>query len=325
MNCNLPPITDSASCEQSATTADVTQPTKWSVITTAMSGAFDALATVPDTSVALGFFSVDDVCGVRSTPKVGLGPLSAAQIDALKATLGGESPRGGTPLIGSIILGYKYLHQTVRAPGNRFVVVVTDGSDSCIDKYASEGVTGDVVSRLLDTEIPKAISVNIRTFVIGAPGSEPSRGLLSKIAFLGGTATRPDCDHDSADPAPGAACHFDMTATGDFAVDLTAALRSIGGRTAETCEFEIPHPEDAGAVVRSKVNVDYYKAGGTTDADHVALYRDDTKACDGGAEGWQYTADQSKIRLCGSVCDEVRSDTQAKVIVSLGCEQRVVK
>src|SRR5262249_20348284 len=154
MNCNLPPITDSAACEQSATTADATQPTKWAVITNAMSGAFHTLSSVPDTSVALGFFSLDGVCGVRSAPEVGLAALSAAHVDALTAALGGATPRGGTPLIGSIVLGYKYLHEEARAPGNRFVVVVTDGSDSCIDRYAAEGVTGDVVSRLLGTEVP---------------------------------------------------------------------------------------------------------------------------------------------------------------------------
>jgi len=325
MNCNLPPITDSATCEKTATTADSTKPTKWSVITSAMSQAFQTLSAVPDAAVALGLFSVDDVCGVRSEPEVALSALSQAQTDALSATLASEAPRGGTPLIGSIILGYKYLHEEAHAPGNRFVVVVTDGSDSCLDRYAAEGVTGDVVARLLDTEIPKAISVNIRTFVIGAPGSEPSRGLLSKIAFAGGTAARPDCDHDSADPAPGTACHFDMTATSDFSADLSTALQSISGHTAETCEFEVPRPDDAAAVDPTKVNVDYYKAGGSSQADHVALYRDDTKPCDGGANGWQYTSDQTKIRICGPACDEVRADPLSKVVVSLGCEQRVVK
>lgn len=325
MNCNLPPLTDSATCEQTATTADPTKPTKWSVITSAMSSAFQGLSSIPDTSVALGFFSVDDVCGVRSEPKVPLSALSTAQVDALTASLDGETPRGGTPLIGSIILGYKYLHEEAHAPGNRFVVLVTDGSDSCLDRYAAEGVTGDVTARLLGTEIPKAVSVNIRTFVIGAPGSEASRGLLSKIAFAGGTASRPDCDHASDNPAPGTACHFDMTATSDFAVDLSAALQSITGRTAKTCEFEVPHPGDAAAVDPTKVNVDYYKSGGSTDADRVELYRDDTKPCDGGADGWQYTADQTKIVICGPTCGEVLADSQAKVVVSLGCEQRVVK
>jgi hypothetical protein len=324
MNCNLPPITDSAACEKTATTADLTQPTKWSVITSAMTSAVQALAALPGTSMGLSLFSVDDECGVRSAPTVGLAPLSPAQIDGLTNTLRSETPGGGTPLIGSIVLGYKYLHQTARAPGNRFLVVVTDGSDSCLGLYAQEGVTGDVMSRLLDTEIPKAISVNIRTFVIGAPGSEASRGLLSRIAFAGGTATRADCDHTSADPAPGTACHFDMTTTSDFALDLSAALKAITGDSAAVCEFEVPKPTGGAAVDPTKVNVDYYKAGDPSDASRIQLYRDDTKPCDGGAEGWQYTPDQSKIRICGPVCDQVKADAQAKVIVSLGCEQRVI-
>jgi hypothetical protein len=324
MNCNLPPVTDSVACEQTATTADVTKPTKWSVITSAMSNSIQALAALPGTSMGLSLFSVDDECGVRSAPTIGLAALSTAQVDALTNTLRGEAPRGGTPLIGSIVLGYKYLHQTARAPGNRFLVVVTDGADSCLSRYAQEGVTGDVMARLLDTEIPKAVSVNIRTFVIGAPGSESTRGVLSRIAFAGGTATRPDCDYTSADPAPGTACHFDMTATSDFAVDLSAALQAITGDSAGVCEFEVPKPTDSTAVDPTKVNVDYYKAGDPSDASRVQLYRDDTKPCDAGANGWQYTPDQSKIRICGSVCDDVKADGQAKVIVSLGCEQRVI-
>jgi hypothetical protein len=325
MNCNLPPITDSAACEKAATTADVTKPTKWSVITSAMSNAVQALAALPGTSMGLSLFSVDDQCGVRSAPKVGLAALSTAQIDALTNTLRSETPFGGTPLIGSIILGYKYLHQTARAQGNRFLIVVTDGADSCLGHYAQEGVTGDVMARLLDTEIPKAISVNIRTFVIGAPGSEATRGLLSRIAFAGGTSTRPDCDHTSPDPAPGTACHFDMTATSDFALDLSAALQSITGDSAGVCEFEVPKPTDGATVDPTKVNVDYYRAGDPSDASRVQLYRDDTKPCDAGADGWQYTPDQEKIRICGPVCDAVKADGRAKVIVSLGCEQRVVR
>ncbi len=33
----------------------------------------------------------------------------------------------------------------------------------------------------------------------------------------------------------------------------------------------------------------------------------------------------TKIRICGSVCDQVRADPAAKVVVSLGCPARVVR
>jgi hypothetical protein len=326
MNCNLPPTTDSMTCEQNPVAVDMSQPTKWSVITDGLGKSFNQLSSITAASAGLTFFSNDDVCGVTSTPNVPIEPLQKPQVDALTNALMNAKPSGGTPIVGAVILGYKHLHQEALAPGNRFVVLVTDGSDSCIDKYASEGVTGDVVSQLLNTEIPKAISVNIRTFVIGAPGSEPARGLLSKIAYIGGTARTADCDHTSDDPMPGTACHFDMTQTTDFAKDLGDALQSVTSGTALTCDFDVPMPSQGVAVDPNLVNVDYYKGGDMTNAQaHVPLSRDDTKPCDGGAQGWQYIENNTKIRVCGMVCDQVRADPMAKVIVSLGCPPRVIR
>jgi hypothetical protein len=116
-----------------------------------------------------------------------------------------------------------------------------------------------------------------------------------------------------------------MTTTTDFAGDLTAALRSITGRTAEVCEFDVPAPSDGETVDPSKVNVDYYRGGDRDDpSQHVELYRDETKGCDEGADGWQYANDSTRIRICGSACAEVRSDENPEVVVSLGCEQRTI-
>jgi hypothetical protein len=335
MNCNLPPITASVACEQNPVAVDPSQPTKWSVISGTMSAALDQLAKVPNTSVGLTFFSVDDVCGVTSAPNVEVKPLSVPQVDALKNALANAKPAGGTPIVGATILGYKHLHQQAQAPGNRFIVLVTDGSDSCIDtgappthaNYTTAGITGDVVSRLLNTEIPNAMKVNIRTFVIGAPGSEQSRSFLSKIAFVGGTANTPTCDYQAADPKPGAECHFDMTRSSDFAKDLTDALQRITGKAAIACEYAVPSAGDGGVVDKNKVNVDYYKGGDTANAAskvELGNVPDATKPCAAGVNGWQYNDDKSKIRLCADVCDQVRKDAKAAVVVSLGCPVRII-
>ena len=106
-----------------------------------------------------------------------------------------------------------------------------------------------------------------------------------------------------------------MTESSNFAADLATALARITGQAAITCEFAVPGADANGDPVdRASLNVDYYRAGAT--ADHDALFRDDTLACDAGADGWQYTsADQTKIRLCGSVCDSVKA--------SVGCASRI--
>jgi hypothetical protein len=284
-----------------------------------MAGALDQLTNPGNLSIGLSFFSNDDTCGVTSTPNVALGQFGTPQVDAVKNALQNADPKGGTPIVGATILGFKYLHQVAQAAGNRFVVLLTDGADSCFEKYAQQGVTGDVVDRLLHQELPKARSVNIRTFVVGAPGSEQARGLLSKIADLGGTG-KPGCDAANDNPAPGAECHLDMTRSGDFSADLSAALRNITGTAALSCEFDVPGSENGGEFRSDSVNVDYLKNGDK--AQKRELLQDSGKDC-AAADGWQYTENNKRIRICGPVCEEVRADANASVIVSVGCKTRI--
>ena len=106
--------------------------------------------------------------------------------------------------MGSTILAYNHLHQELKAQGNRYVVLITDGEESC-------GTAGDdqdpadlaaAQDRLLREEVMKAREANIRTFVIGAPGSEKARGFLSELAYLGGTARTADCVHGDPNRDP---------------------------------------------------------------------------------------------------------------------------
>ena len=103
---------------------------------------------------------------------------------------------------------------------------------------------------------------NIRTFVIGAPGSETARALLSELAYLGGTATTADCAYGGGDPAVGD-CHFDLTSSGggadagadggagtDFAAALADALKAIAAQAVVTCQYDVP---TGGRVDRSGV------------------------------------------------------------------------
>jgi hypothetical protein len=311
MNCNLPPITQSADCEANPVQVDTTQPKKWEVVVGALKDAFVALP--PSASVGLAFFNNNDVCGVNSTPSVGVNLLEPTQIAALGNALDSVPvPKGGTPIVGATIVAYKHLHEQALLEGNKFVVLITDGKETCDpDKV-----------QILQTEIPKAVSVNIRTFVIGAPGSEPARALLSAMAYLGGTARSPTCDHSGAVADQGD-CHFDMTTTQDFAADLAAGLAAISGQ-ALGCELDVPAAGPNGQPVDyNKVNVRYARAGDVNDI--VDILQDPDRPCDGGAEGWQYAQDNRKIVLCGSICDDVKGDEKARVEVVLGCETAVVK
>jgi hypothetical protein len=150
--------------------------------------------------------------------------------------------------------------------------------------------------------------VNIRTFVIGVPGTESpeARRVLSKIAFNGGTA-REGCNPEAGE------CHFDMsTSTDTFAADLTSALEQIVGRV-RSCQ--LPLPAGTEETDRDSVNVVYSSSLGMPPR---VIPRDDAP-CDEGANGWQYAPDLKSVRLCGQACDEARDDPEGRIDVVLGC------
>jgi hypothetical protein len=167
----------------------------------------------------------------------------------------------------------------------------------------------------VDTWVDTAYSgFNIRTFVIGAPGSEGARGTLSKIAFDGRTASANDCERENPAPQVGD-CHLDMTASADFAADLSDALRGISESQALACDFELPINPSGGGVNLSSVNVTFRPGTG----DPVDVLLDDQGDCAVDADGWQFSADFRRIVLCGSACDQVRADLSSRVEIVLGC------
>jgi hypothetical protein len=311
MACNPPPTTASSDCEMTPERADASLPSKWEITIDAL---LEAMHTLPgNASVGISYFSNDEACGVHRNPSVPLAENTATQQMAMENSLRSITPGGGTPLVGATILAYRHLHDLALAgsiAGNEFVVLLSDGEQS--EQCSYEPRCADAAScydLLLDEEVPKAAApgVGIRTFVIGAPGSEPSREVLSTIASQGGTGK------EGCDPAQGD-CHFDMTTETDFGMALSEALTSIIGQ-AITCELEIPAPSDGEELDLGLVNVVRTPSGDSP----VLLRQDNRAACDGGADGWQYSEDNSKIRLCGPTCDAVMADDGGRVDVVLGC------
>jgi hypothetical protein len=54
-------------------------------------------------------------------------------------------------------------------------------------------------------------------------------------------------------------------------------------------------------------------------AEPQLFYQDTKSPCDGGANGWQYAADNTKIRLCGAACEAARADVGGRIDVVFGC------
>jgi len=309
MICNPPPLTSSEQCEAEERRVDVGTPNKWQLTSSALAAAITAL---PETStVGVSFFSNDDLCGVSSIPNVPLGPATVPQLNAIRGSLAGIVPKGPTPLVGAALLAYKYLQTAANSraiSGNSYVVLITDGeqSDMCSDPaYCKDA---DSCSELLIAESMRAASpeINIRTFVLGVPGSEHGRAVLSRLARAGGTAAA------SCVPEQGN-CHFDVTGDPDLSSALMRALQTIAGRTL-TCEFDVFN-KAPGSVELTRLNVVY-----TPHEGEARLIPQDLSApCDRGADGWQYDNEKKLVRLCGNTCAAVRNDRGASVTVVLGC------
>ncbi len=103
--------------------------------------------------------------------------------------------------------------------------------------------------------------------------------------------------------------------------DFGPVFQEIAKNVAATvaCELPVPTPKDGGKIDYELVNVSTVSSKGAA----KDIYQDATKPCDGGADGWQYNSDKSKIILCGASCDNVRNDAGSKVTVQFGCETRV--
>ena len=95
---------------------------------------------------------------------------------------------------------------------------------------------------------------------------------------------------------------------------------AIGSTLATTvaCELTIPAPPSGEAIDLGKVNVTS-ACGGPAEV----VYKDDTKPCDSGANGWQYSADKKSVVLCGAACAKVKADLACKVRVQFGCTTKI--
>jgi hypothetical protein len=314
MKCNPPPY-DSECLEPKK--VDDSQLSKWEITQQALTGDDGALAILQGqegTSVGLITFPLDDHCEVPGDGEVTvpIKSLGATHFTSLQTGLTVE-PDGQTPLAGAAIRGLEAIRRGIHSgelSGNNYLVVMTDGAETC-----QEGALETLL-----TFVDEARQVyGIRTYAIGAPGSEDSRALLSEIAYRGGTSKNDACSRDPQDASE--ACHIDLTESLNFEADLGAEFQGITEATSR-CEFEVP--QDA-LIDLSTVNVQLTPGDG---GDEVVIGRDtreEGKAQCEGAEGWQFSDDETQIVLCGQICDDYLSDFGAQVRVVFGCKPTIIK
>jgi hypothetical protein len=303
-----------------------TRGSKWEATRRALLAAIDEMA--PATAVGVLFYpdlssgpnanndNEDDVDGgqcVDGEVDVALQPLGndgSQQRQSIRRAFQNQNPRGGTPTHDAYRLGVQQL-QASTLPGPRFVVVITDGVPTFSLGCSIAGRSGQdnaVDSSPLVPEAAGSLTLGAKTFVIGSPGSEGARESLSRMAEAGGTATV-GCSHTGP-----SYCHFDMTDAQDFAAALAAALGQIAG-LALGCSYEIPVPPNGGELDPSKVNVLFRPAGGEPEV----IAQSSGQTC---VDGWQYSADQTQVLLCGDACTRVR-DANGSLTLEFGCATRI--
>jgi hypothetical protein len=288
------------------------------------------------------------LCGVSGLPQV---PLALAGKDKSSASSGvrhsiyqwlvANAPQPGNgdanPTFDALTTGINALKAWPIA-GKRILFYITDGGASCASLSSRPGYTDG--NGCNDWEHPDTIvtlvkqahddaAKSINTIIVGVPGADSHgedanvppysvRLALSAYAAAGSPATIPaTCTgktYTQSNTDPSVACHFDMTTGTYSATTLGDAITSIRGQLLG-CTYELPPSQSGGQVDKESVNV---RSGSAAAQQDLYRRKDATNAC--ASDGcWDYTPD-GKIELLGKACDDVKSKTDAKVEIVVGCK-----
>ena len=293
MNCAF----DDRACLTDDPTPDPND-SRWDVLTREL---FAALALAPG-SHRVGAMRFPRAGGACANDEflAEIQPLSTS-LDTTRDAIAAIMPDGlSTPTHDAVAFGLGRLAGLERP----YLVLATDGDarvcfgcdTDCAfdDPSAIERDNDDLVMR-----VQTAAASGVPTFVVGVPGSQVYREVLSRIATAGGTA-RAGC----SDTGP-TYCHYDLSEGVDFGAELQAALAEIG-EAVIACEYEIPDNPD-GAFDPTRVNVRI-----TTDGTEETIGRDESRSA-----GWDYTDGETRIELFGTACDRARAADQLDIL--FGC------
>jgi hypothetical protein len=297
MNC---PITNPGCLNESPTAAP--NDSRWDVFRTTLNAV---LAGLPDSLAAgLMHYPEPDRACASMAPVVPIGALSSTR-SAIASQLMSLVPEYITPTHDAVLAALAQVR--ARKEGGRFVVLATDGAAS-VCRMCNAACTDDqgrVPSSDNDAMIAAVRtafeSEGIRTFVVGVPGSQGYRDVLSRLAEAGGTSRGDGCSESGP-----AYCHYDLTdATTDFGALLGETLAEIGGSVL-TCELDVPE--------NAEVDLDRVNVRLTNGASVNDLKRDKSEQ-----NGWNYSQDERSILLFGPACEAAKAVTNGRIDILYGC------
>lgn len=246
-----------------------------------------------------------------------LGEASSVQRQLIDDSLTRTRPNGSTPTHDAYEHALSSGLAPSTLPGERYLLMITDGAPTLSLGCLGPGVpqSPQPTQPIIDEILRARLEHDIRTFLIGSPGSEDNgaggdmRPWLSNAAVLGGTAT-PGCSAEGPNY-----CHVDLVEVSDFATALRARLGDIAGQIV-SCSFELPPPPAGETIDTSQINVIYSPGSG---GEALLVGQNTDSNC---THGWHLTG--TSLQLCGLTCERVRRDSGAKLELLLGCETRKI-
>jgi len=233
-------------------------------------------------SASLNYFCGQSCSTDYSKPAVALTTLPDST--TFSKSIGAQQLCSGTPTGAAMTGALAYAESLKKAQPDSVVaiVLVTDGQPTCGGNTAESAATTGAAE-------------GIKTYVIGF-GQGSSLSNLNAWATAGGT---------------GKPTFIDPSNPAQFSTDFGNTLTAIK-KASMSCDFEIP-AANKGSLDVDKVNVSLTLAGKAGDLNYDA-------SCSG--PGWRYdnVNAPTKIELCPTSCDAMKSDAYSQVDMVFGCK-----
>ncbi|MBN2194639.1 MAG: VWA domain-containing protein [Polyangiaceae bacterium] len=206
-------------------------------------------------------------------------------------------------------------YRNANVVGQKYILLMTDGTPTltlgCEPGQCAAG--SGYEQPVIDAITSANQDLDIKTFVLGSPGSEQhmdtgldNRWWLSEAAEFGGTSLGNGCTHDRVPY-----CHFDLVEVADFSTALEQTLETIAGRVI-SCDYGLGTPPAGQEVSSDAINL-FIWPGGT---DPIQILRSQDPDC---TQGWYFDAATERVRLCSESCSLVQSDPELRLELMFGC------
>ena len=266
--------------------------TKWSLVVPGV----NEVVTATDASVSWGLKVFPEgegkECIAASVTSAIPVPIAANNAAAVTAQVTATTPEGnGTPTGDAIKAAVTYL-KTLSSTNPKFILLATDGEPSCAGTTKD---SGDAHTYAVQA-VTDAASAGIKTVVVGVATTKSSATrVLNEMAVAGQMARTDSTSPDTK---------FYLASTKD---ELVKALEQITGQVSG-CVFEL--------------------SSTPPDPDNIAVHVNDMTAPRDATRmnGWDYTsADNNRVEIYGSWCDQIKSATSRQVNFVLGCPNEIIQ